>query len=161
MGLEIIIGRENASSDEFFLKDGDEVEQILGTVIADVIYLIWGDGKTVFAILFFRCMLHHTDDSLDDVIDIGEVALAIAVVEDLDGVALHQLVGEAEVGHVGTTGRTIDGEETQSCGRDVIQLGIGMSHQFVALLGGGIEGHWIIHLVVGGVRHFLVAAIDA
>ena len=35
-----------------------------------------------------------------------------------------------------------------------------MRHQFVALLRGGIEGYRIVHLVVGGVRHLLVAAID-
>ena len=35
-----------------------------------------------------------------------------------------------------------------------------MRHQFVALLRGGIEGYGVVHLVVRGVRHLLVAAID-
>ena len=35
-----------------------------------------------------------------------------------------------------------------------------MRHQLVALLRRGIEGYGIVHLVVGGVRHLLVAAID-
>lgn len=35
-----------------------------------------------------------------------------------------------------------------------------MRHQFVALLRGGIEGYGVVHLVVCGVRHLLVAAID-
>lgn len=35
-----------------------------------------------------------------------------------------------------------------------------MRHQFVALLRGGIEGYRIVHLVVCGVRHLLIAAID-
>ena len=35
-----------------------------------------------------------------------------------------------------------------------------MRHQFVALLRGGIEGYGVIHLVVRGVRHLLVASID-
>ena len=35
-----------------------------------------------------------------------------------------------------------------------------MRHQLVALLRGGIEGYRIVHLVVGGVRNLLVAAID-
>lgn len=35
-----------------------------------------------------------------------------------------------------------------------------MRHQFVALLRGGIEGYGVVHLVIGGVRNLLVAAID-
>lgn len=35
-----------------------------------------------------------------------------------------------------------------------------MRHQLVALLRRGIEGYRIVHLVVRGVRHLLVAAID-
>ena len=35
-----------------------------------------------------------------------------------------------------------------------------MRHQLVALLRGGIEGYGVVHLVVYGVRHLLVAAID-
>lgn len=35
-----------------------------------------------------------------------------------------------------------------------------MRHQLVALLRGGIERYGIVHLVVRGVRHLLVAAID-
>ena len=36
-----------------------------------------------------------------------------------------------------------------------------MGHQFVALLGGGIEADGIVHLVIGAIRHFLVAAVHA
>ena len=60
-------------------------------------------------------MLHNADYSFHNVIDIGEVTLAVAVVEDLDGLAFHQFVGEAKVGHVGATCRTIDGEEAKTC----------------------------------------------
>lgn len=28
VGFEIVVGRENASTDEFFLKDGDEIEKV-------------------------------------------------------------------------------------------------------------------------------------
>jgi len=34
-------------------------------------------------------------------------------------------------------------------------------HQLVALLGGGVEAHGVVHIVVGAEGHFLVAAIDA
>ena len=46
-------------------------------------------------------MLHDADYAFYDIIDKGEIALAMAVIEDLYLVALTQLVGEAEVGHVG------------------------------------------------------------
>ena len=36
-----------------------------------------------------------------------------------------------------------------------------MRHQLVALLGGGIKAHGVVHTVVGAEGHFLVAAIDA
>lgn len=35
-----------------------------------------------------------------------------------------------------------------------------MRHQFVAFLRSGIEGYGVVHLVIGGVRNLLVAAID-
>ena len=87
--LEIVVFGEHACTDELFLKDGDEVEQVLGTVVADVIYFIRRDGKTIFSVFLFRSVLHNSDDSFDDVINVGEVTLAVAIVEDFDGVALH------------------------------------------------------------------------
>lgn len=87
--LEIVAFGEHACTYKLFLEDGDEVEQVLGIVVADVIYFIRRDGKTVFSVFLFRGVLHHTDDSFDDVIDVGEVALAVAIVEDFNGVALH------------------------------------------------------------------------
>ena len=59
-------------------------------------------------------MLHNADYSFHNVIDIGEVALAVAVVKNLDGLALDQFVGEAKVGHVGTACWTIDGKEAEA-----------------------------------------------
>ena len=70
-------------------------------------------------------------------------------VEDLDGLALSQLIGESEVGHVGTTGRPVDREEAQTRRGNVIELGIGMGQQLVRLLRGCIEAHGVVHLVVG------------
>lgn len=105
-------------------------------------------------------MSHDTDNSLHDVIDIGKVAFAVAVVEDLDGLAFTEFVGEAEIRHVRTAGRTIDRKETETCGRDIVELRIGMGHELVALLGRGIEAHRIVHLVISRIRHLLVAAIN-
>ena len=35
-----------------------------------------------------------------------------------------------------------------------------MGHELVALLGGSVEGDRVIHLVLGGIGHLLVAAVD-
>lgn len=161
MGLEVIVGGEDSGADKLLLKDRHEVKQVLGMVVADVVYFVRRYREAVLAIGTFGGVLHHAYHSLHNVIDIGEVPLAVAEVEDLDLFSLHQLVGESEIRHVGASARAVDGEEPQSSGGDVVELGVCMCHQLVALLGGGIEAHRVVHLIVGAVRHFLIGAVDA
>ena len=91
MGLEVVVGGEHAGSDEFLLEDIDKVQQVLGLAAADVVDRIRRNRKSVFAILLFRGFAHDPDDAFHDVIDIGEIASAVAVVVDLDGLAFQQL----------------------------------------------------------------------
>lgn len=114
MGLKVVVFGQHTCAHQFFLKNSDEVEEILGGVIADIIHLIGRNGKSILAVLFLWGMLHDADDSFHNVIDKGEVALAVAVVENLYGLALDQFVGETKVGHVGTACWTIDCEETEA-----------------------------------------------
>ena len=160
VGVEVVVGREDTGTEEFFLEDGDEIEKVLGVGVADVIDSIRWNGESVLTGLFLGGVLHHSAYSFHDVIDVGEVTLTVAVVEDLDDIALHEFIGETEVGHVGTASRTIDGEETEAGGGDVIELAVSMGQQFVALLRGGIKRHGVIDLVVGAVGDFLVGAVD-
>ncbi len=160
VSLKVIILGEHAGMHQLFLKDGHEVKEIFGGVVADVIYLVRGDGQSVLAVLLLGGVLHDAHHSLHDVVDIGEVALAVAIVENLYGFAFHQLVGEAKVSHIGTAGGAIDSKEAQAGRGNVVELRVGMGHQLVALLGGGIEAHGVVHLVVCRIRHLLVAAID-
>ena len=44
---------------------------------------------------------------------------------------------------------------------DVVELAVGVRHEFVALLGGGVQRDRVIDLVVGGIRNLLVAAVHA
>ena len=152
MGLEVVVGGEDAGADEFLLEDIDKVQQVLGLAAADVVDGIRRDGKAVLAGLLFRGLAHHPDDAFHDVIDIGEIAAAVAVVVDLDGLALEQFVREAEIGHVRTAGGAVDGEEAEARGRDVVKLGIAVGEEFVALLGGRIQAHRIVHPVVRAER---------
>ena len=160
MSFKVIILGEHAGTDKFFLQDGHEVEKVFGRVVADVIYLVRGDGQSVLAVLLLGGVLHDAHHSLHDVVDIGEVALAVAIVENLDCLAFHQFVGKAEVCHIGTAGGAIDGKEAEAGRGDVVELAIGMGHQLVALLRGGVEAHGVVYLVVCRIGHFLVATID-
>lgn len=160
MGFKVVVLRKHSCTYKFFLQDGHEVEEVFGRVVADVVYLVRWDGESVLAVLLLGGVLHDAHHSLHNVIDIGEVAFAVAIVENLDCLAFHQLVGEAKVSHVGTAGGAIDSKEAEAGRGDVVELRVGMGHQLVALLRGGVEAHGVVHLVVCRIGHFLVAAID-
>lgn len=138
VGLEVVVGGEDAGGDELFLEDADEVEEVLGVAVADVVDFVGRYGQTVLTGAAFGGFLHHADHALDDIVDVGEVAFAVAVVEDFDGLAAEQFVSEAEIGHVGTSGGAVDGEEAQAGRGDVVEFGVCVRHQLVALLGGGV-----------------------
>ena len=161
MGLEVVIRGEHAGPDEFLLEDIDKVQQVLWLAAADVVDGIRRDGEPVLAGLLFRGFAHDPDDAFHDVIDIGEITTAVAVVVDVDGLAFQQLVREPEIGHIRTPGRSIDGEEAQARGRNIVKLGIAMCEELVALLRCRIQAHRIIHPVVRAERDFLVPAVDA
>ena len=160
MGIKVIVLGQHAGTHQLFLQDGHEVEEIFGRVVADVVHLVRGDGESILTVLLLGGVLHDAHHSLHDVVDIGEVALAVAIIENLDGLAFHQLIGETEVCHIGTTCRAINCKEAEACRRNIIEFTIGMGHQLVALLRGGVEAHGVVYLVVCRIGHFLVATID-
>src|SRR3546814_7519829 len=69
--------------------------------------------------------------SSDLVVDIGEVALHPAVVEDGDRLTRQDFRGEDPHRHVRTAPGAIDGEEAQAGPRDAEEMGVGFAHQFV------------------------------
>lgn len=160
MSLEVIVSGQHALLHQHALQRVDEVEQILGVRVADVVDAVRGERQPVLAHLHLGRGVHDAPDALDDVVDVGEVAAAVAHVEDLDGVAAAQLLGEAEVGHVGPAHGTVHGEEAQAGRRDGVELGVGGGHELVGLLGGGVERHRRVHAILLGERHLLVAAVD-
>ena len=161
VGFEVVVGGENTGADEFFLEDLYEVQEVFGLAAADVIDGVGRDGQAVFAGFLFGGLGHNADDAFDDVIDVGEVPAAVAVVEDLDGLAFQEFVGKAEVGHVRSSGGAIDGEEAQAGGRDVVEFAVAMGEKFVALLRRGVEADGVVHPVFYAEGDLLVAAIDA
>lgn len=122
MGLEVVVGRQHALLHQHALKRVDEVEQVLGVRVADVVDAVSGERQTVLAHLHLGGGVHDAPDALDDVVDVGEVAAAVAHVEDLDGVPAAQLLGESEVGHVGPAHRSVHRKEAQPGSRDGVQF---------------------------------------
>ena len=160
MGVEVVIRRQDAGADELLLEGRDVVEEVFRGAAADVVDGVWRDREAVGAGLLLWCAAHDADDAFDDVVDVGEVALAVSVVEDLDAVTLHEAVGRGEVEHVGAAGRAVDGEEAEAGGRDVVELGIAVCKQLVAFLSRSIKAYRIIHLVLSTEWNLLVSAID-
>lgn len=160
VGIEVVVGGEHALLNQHSLKRVDEVEQVLGVGVADVVDAVRGERQPVLAHLYLGGGVHDAPDALDDIVNVGEVATAVAHVEDLDGIAAAQLLGEAEVGHVGPAHGAVHREEAQACRGDGIELGVGSRHELVGLLCGGVERDRRVDAILLGERHLLVAAVD-
>lgn len=130
-------------------------------LITNVVNCLRRNRQTIFTIFLVRCFLHHTNNTLNDVIHISKITLAVAIVENIDGFALHQLVGESEVGHVRTTCRTIHCEKAQTSRRNVVQLEVSVSHQLIRLLGCYVQRDRIVHFVVSAIRNLFIGTVNA
>ena len=93
MTFEVVVFRQDTGADQLFLKGGDVVQKVFGCAAADVVDGVGRQREAVFAGLLFGCALHDAEDAFDDVVDVGEVALHVAVVEDLDRAAFGERVG--------------------------------------------------------------------
>ena len=109
----------------------DEVHETDGRGMTDVIDAVRNGAG--------RKMIQKRHDAGNDVINVGEVATQIAMIENANGLTRHDVAKKEEGSHVGTSPRTIDREETKSRGRNAVEFGIGVRHQFVAFLCGSIE----------------------
>ena len=114
VGFKVIIIWQYTSTNQFFLEDGNEVKEVFWRVVTNIIYFIWRNWQTIFAILLFWCMLHDTNYTFYDVVNECEVTFTVAIVENLDGFAFHQFVGESEVRHIWATCGTIHCEEAKA-----------------------------------------------
>ena len=116
-------------------------------MLSEEIQLIYINYLIAYTVV---CVYDVTDNAFHDVIHISKVPLAVAVVEDFDSFAVHQLIGKAKICHIRTTSRAIDREEPQTSRGDIVEFGVSMCHQLVGLLGSRIQRNRIVHLVIGG-----------
>lgn len=155
-----IVSGQNLGSHQLLGQNLYEIQQVLWVIVTDVIHTVRRQRKSIFSVHLLRCVLHNMFDTGHDVIHISEVTLAIAVIEDFNGLTLEQLVRETEIRHVGTAGGTINREEAQTGGGDVIEFRIGMSHQLIRFFGGSVKAYRVIYLVIRTVRDLLVGTVD-
>ena len=133
----------------------DEVHELLRLVVADVVDLV-----AVAELIRLGRIAEHVLDARDDVIDIGEVAVHIAVVVDLDGLAPADLVGELEIRHIRTAERPVNREEAQPRRRNAVEMAVGVRHEFIRLLRRRIEADRMVDIVRRRERRLLLVAVD-
>src|SRR5690606_31030127 len=96
---------------------------------------------------------------IDDVVHVREIPAHVAVVVHVDRLARHDGIGELVVRDVRSAPRTVYGEETQAGDREPVQMRIGMRHQLVRLLGGGIQRYRGVDAVFRGERQLGVGPV--
>ena len=90
-------------------------------------------------------MVERLDHALDDVVHICEVALHLAVVVDLDGLARQDGPHKLEGRHVWPAPGAVDREEAQAGHGNAKEVAVGVAHEFVGLLGGRVERDGVVH----------------
>ena len=151
---KIIILRQNPGAHQLFGQNPDEIQQVLGLAVADVIERVGRNGKAIRARFPLRRPAHDAEHTLDDIVDVRKVALAVSVVENLNCLAGAELVGEAEIGHIRSAGGAVDGKKAQAGTGDVVEFGVGMRQKLVRFFGCGIERDGGVHLVLGCIWNF-------
>lgn len=133
----------------------NEVHELLRLVVADVVDLV-----AVAKLIRLRRIAEHVLDARDDVVNIGEVTVHIAVVVDLDGLASADLVGELEIRHIRAAERPVDREEAQPRRRNAVKMAVGVRHELIRLLRRRIEADRMIDIVRRRERRLLLVAVD-
>lgn len=133
----------------------NEVHELLRLVVADVVDLV-----AVAELIRLGRIAEHVLDARDDVVDIGEVAVHIAVIVDLDSLAPADLVGELEIRHIRTAERPVNREEAQSRRRNPVEMAVGVRHELIRLLRRRIEADRMVDIVRRRERRLLLVAVD-
>ena len=82
------------------------------------------------------------------------------VVVHLDRLVAEDGLGESEQCHVRPSPRPIDGEEAQPGRRQLVEMAVGMRHQFVGAFARGVEGERMVGGVVLRERQARICAVD-
>lgn len=99
-------------------------------------------------------------DAFDDVVDVGEVPPHVPIVVDVDRAAIGDRFGELEIGHVGAAPGAVDREESQARGRQPVEMAVGVGHQLIRFLGGGVEADRVVGVVARAEGSGVVQSVD-
>ena len=106
-----------------------------------------------------RRLIAATQHPFHNVVDIGEIALHFAVVEHLDRFTRQNRPRKQHRCHIRASPRPIHREKAQARCRESIEMAVGVRHQLVGLLTGGVKAHRMIHRLTFIKGQIAVAAI--
>ncbi len=119
------------------LDHRDEVHQVLGAVIAQVVEPVRRLRASPGTVL--RRVVERGQHAGHDIVDIGEVAPHVALIENPDRLAGEDRLGEKIGRHVGPPPGPIDGEESQAGRGQTIEMGVAVGDELASPLGRRIE----------------------
>ena len=99
------------------------------------------------------------DHSLHDVVDVGEIAAHEPLVEHPDRLVGQDRPREQHWRHIRSAPWAIHSDEAQASGGQAVEVAVGVGHQLIGLLGGGIQAHRVVHRLVLGKREISVPSI--
>src|SRR4029079_3769430 len=98
--------------------------------------------------------------AFDDIVNIGKVALHFAFVKKCNGPSGGDTFCEGKISHIWTAPWTIDGEETQTCYCQSIEVVVGKGDEFVGFFGCCVKACGMIGGIGFGERDFLVKTVN-
>ena len=139
------------------LDEFDQIKQLDRLMVSEIVNLVRG---AIFSGGGCGRFLLDPEYPFDHVVDVGEITLHLAVVVNVDRTARQDGLRELEEGHVRPSPRSVNREKTKSRAGNLVQVAVGVGHQFVGSLGGGIQADRMVNRIGHGKRCFLVSAVD-
>ena len=105
--FKIVILGKNARPHQLLLENIHKIEKILGRVVSYILNSVRRHGKPVLARYLFGRILHHVLHARHDIVNVSKIALAVAIVENFNGLSLAKLIRKTKIRHVGTSRRAV------------------------------------------------------
>src|SRR6266404_3685699 len=137
------------------LDNSDEVEELLGAVIAEIIDAVANPVRARR-----RRAIMGRDRTRDDVVDVSKVTGHPALIEDLDRLAGQNRPGEQISRHVRPAPRTINSKKPQPRRRQTVKMAVGMRIQLAAAFCRGIERDRLVDPILDAEGLLFVRAVD-
>src|SRR5271170_4582684 len=92
-----------------------------------------------------RSFVRNRNDSLDDIVDEGKVALHISMIEYCDRLAGEDRLHKEKRRHVRSPPRAVNRKEPKAGGGDLVQVAVAVRHKLPRLLRGCVERDGMIN----------------